>query len=227
MSETERPQPYPVMLDLAGRLAIVVGGSPSAVRAASRLSKHGADVVVISAAVSAELLRLEVDGLVSLEQRGYVRGDLEGAAVAFARSGSAETDAAVVQEAKERNVLVNAQTDPSASTFIVPSVVERGPLQIAVSTGGSAPAVAREVRRGISDAHGWEWGPYVELMGELRTVAVQHTGLSDAALVPMFESVGGGLMRHRIRSGEAVTADMLFEEYAETLKKPEKDGTGA
>jgi len=64
-------------------------------------------------------------------------------------------------------------------------------------------------------------------MGELRTLAVQRTGLSDAALVPMFETVGGAPARYRIRSGEAVTAEELFEEYAKTLKESEKDGTGA
>jgi precorrin-2 dehydrogenase / sirohydrochlorin ferrochelatase len=227
MTGNERPMHYPVALDLAGRLAVVVGGSATAVRAATSLAEHGADVVVISRSVPPELLSLEVDGRATIEQRGYVRGDLEGAAVAFARSGSAETDAAVAAEARERNVLVNVESDPSASSFVVPSVVERGQLQIAVSTGGSAPAVTREVRHGIADAHGWEWGRYVDLMGELRSYAMQRTGLTDADLKPMFDAVGGAPLRYRIRAGEEMTAEQLYERYAETLAEAEKGGTGA
>jgi len=223
MSESERPARYPVMLDVAARLAVVVGATPSAMRAASALAKHGADVVVIAPAVSLDLSRMGSDGLLTIEGRGYVRGDLDGAFIAVAASGSAETDAAVVAEAKERGVLVNTPNDATTSSYSVPSVVSRGPLQIAITTGGGAPMVTREIRRGISDAHGWEWGPYVELMGELRTLAVQRTGQSDADLAPLYDKVGGAPLRYRIRSGESVTAEQLFEEYAEGLKA-ETDG---
>jgi precorrin-2 dehydrogenase / sirohydrochlorin ferrochelatase len=213
MSEAERPAHYPVMLDVVGRLSVVVGGGASALRAAASLAKHGADVVVITPDVSVDLQRMEADGLLTVEPRGYVRGDLEGAFLAVVSSGSSETDAAVAAEARERKTLLNVQSDGAASDFIVPSVVVRGDLQIAVSTQGKAPSAAREVRRSIAEAYGPEWGRYVELVGELRTLAVERTGLSDADLAHLFAYVADSDARERIAGGGDVTAEDLYRSY--------------
>jgi precorrin-2 dehydrogenase/sirohydrochlorin ferrochelatase len=225
MSDGERRAHYPVMLDVVGRLAVLVGGGPSVLRAARALSKCGADVVVITAEATDELLRMEMDGLLTVESRGYVRGDLDGAFMAVAASGSPEIDAAVQEEAQTRSVLLNVQSDGAASSFIVPSLVERGALQIAVSTGGIAPAAAREVRRGIAGAYGWEWGSYVEILGELRTLAMERTGLSDKELAPLFAAVADTDIRWRLRAGEKITAAELFEIHGATVV-PAAAGSG-
>jgi siroheme synthase-like protein len=112
-------------LDVTGRLTVVVGGGPLALRVASSLIRHGAEVVVIAPHESPELLRLRADGLLSVKSRGYVRGDLEGAFLVVADSGSAETDAAVASEAEERNVLVGVGTDSAASTFVMSPAARR------------------------------------------------------------------------------------------------------
>jgi precorrin-2 dehydrogenase / sirohydrochlorin ferrochelatase len=229
MSETERPPFYPVMLDLVGRSAVVVGGGPSALRAATALASHGADVVVISPTVSEDLRHMERDGVLKVEPRGYVRGDLDGAMLVVAASGSAETDAAVSDEARARNVLINVQTDGAASSFIVPSVVQRGDLQIAVSTGGKAPVVARQVKRRIAYAYDWEWGSYVALVADLRALAVQRTGLSDADLAPLFTFVADSDVLYRIRSGQDVVAEDVYRSYLESIESTtaETGGTDA
>lgn len=218
-------QPYAVMLNVAGKLAVIVGGDARSVRAAKSLSSHGADVVVISPAISEELLAMEGDGELTVEARGYARGDLDGAFIAVAASGSAEVDGAVVREAREVGALVNVPGDAGASDFIVPSVVRRGRLQVAVATAGGAPWVTREVRRGIAETYGPEWDDYTRLMSELRVLAMDKTGLSDAGLAPLFAAVDAPEVRRLLAAGRRFTAQELFDEHAAALSAaPAKDG---
>lgn len=218
--DAARPaQPYAVMLNVAGRLAVVVGSGAGAVRAAKSLVSHGADVVVISPKVPKDLLAMEGVGDLSVEARAFERGDLSGALIAIAASGSEETDAAVAAEARERGVLLNVPGDAAASDFIVPSLVRRGPLQIAVTTGGGAPSVAREVRRGIAAVYGPEWEPYTCLIADLRTHAIGRTGLTDAELAPMFAYVESSFVCARLQAGETLTAERLYDEYVSTVRK--------
>jgi precorrin-2 dehydrogenase/sirohydrochlorin ferrochelatase len=218
------------MLDLDGRLAVIVGTGPAAVRMAISLKKHGADVVVITPDVTRDLQNMQWNGEITVEPRGYVRGDLEGAFLVVAASDSEETDAAVAEEARERGTLINMRRDGAASSFIVPSVVRRGDLQIAVSTAGKAPSVARQVKRAIAVRYGEEWGPYTQLVADLRTLAVERTGLSDQELAPLFSFVVDSGALERIRSGENVTAKDVYRWYRtslEALKDQDRgEGTG-
>jgi precorrin-2 dehydrogenase/sirohydrochlorin ferrochelatase len=215
------------MLDVVGRLAVIIGSTPAAVRAASSLAKHGADVVIVTPDVSTELMDMESAGTLSIEPRGYVRGDLAGAMLVVIASGSEETDAAIVSEAREHNVLVNVQTDAASSDFIVPSVVRRGDLQVAVSTAGKAPSVARQVRRSIARAHGEEWGPYVQLVADLRALAVARTGASEAELAPLFSFVEDSDVLYRLHAGEKVTAEELYASYAASRGEASSEGSGS
>lgn len=209
--------PYAVMLNVAGKLAVVVGNGPGAIRAANSLVAHGADVVVIAPEVADDLLRMEAEGELSVEVRQYKRGDLDSAFLAIAASGSAEIDAAVATEAREGGVLVNVTSDAGISDFIVPSVVRRGALQIAITTGGGAPSVAREVRRVTAALYGPEWEQYTRLVTELRAIAIERTGLPDAELTCLFASVAASDLRNRLAEGETATAEELWEKYADTV----------
>ena len=220
----EAAQPYAVMLNVGGRLAVIVGGDARSIRAAKSLSAHGADVVVISPDVSHELLCMEADGELTVESHGYARGDLDGAFIAVAASGSAEIDAAVGREAREVGALLNVPGDAGASDFIVPAVLRRGPLQIAVATAGGSPWVTREVRRGIGEAYGPEWDAYTRLMSELRLLAIDRTGLTDAELAPLFAAVDAPEVRRLLVAGRTFTAQELFDEHAAALAAAKKDG---
>jgi precorrin-2 dehydrogenase/sirohydrochlorin ferrochelatase len=206
------PQPYAVLLDMAERLAVVVGAGPAALRTIRSLRTHGADILVVAPVIPEEILDMERAGELAAEQRDYRRGDLDGAFMAFAASGSERIDAAVALEARESCILVNVQGDAAASDFIVPSIVARGALQIAVSTGGAAPQVAREVRRGISAAYGPEWEAYTALLSEMRVLAIVRDGLGDAEATQLLESVTASGLLQRLADGESVGAEQLLAE---------------
>jgi siroheme synthase-like protein len=224
MSPAPSFERYPVLLDVTGRLAVVIGSTHAAERAAVALVAHGADVVVITTDASASLVGLEADGSLTVEQRGYVRGDLAGAFIAVSASGSPEIDAAVRDEARTAGVLVSIAADAGASDFTVPSVVQRGPLQITVSTGGIAPAVAKRVRRQIAAAYGSEWGIYAALLGAVRTRAIERFGVGDAELKPLFDSIADSDLLYRINAGEDPTADEVLEQHAAAMEPEGGDG---
>jgi precorrin-2 dehydrogenase/sirohydrochlorin ferrochelatase len=205
---------YPVFLDLAGRLCVIVGGGAVALRKARTLAEYKADVVVIAPDVSAELVEMQADGLITVEQRGYVRGDLADAFLAICATDSEEVNRAVYAEAQERRCLVNVVDVPELCSFIGPSVVRRGGLQIAISTGGAAPAVAKRLRKRFSSELGEEWGDYVTLMGEVRALVIERVPGGEAARKPIFERIADSDLLERMGRGERPSAKKVFKEFA-------------
>ncbi len=203
---------YPVFLDLRNRLAIVVGGGSAGERKARGLLKHGADVAVIAPDPTPGLIEAETDGLLTIERRAYERGDLAGAFVTICVEPADEVRRAVFAEAEERGCLVSILDAPDSSNFSTPSVVRRGALQIAISTAGLAPAVAKQIRARLQDEFGEEWAAYVSLLGELRGLLVQRMPTADHRAV--LESLAASDLLDQIRDGHAPDAEALFEEYA-------------
>lgn len=155
---------YPVFLDLSGRRCVVVGGGAVATRKVSKLLEAGAEVVVVSPEVRPELLGMNVE----VYDRAYEYGDLEGVDLAFAATDSREVNAAVAREARERGVRINVADRPSEGDFSVPSTLRRGGLQVAVSTGGASPTLARRIRNELEGSFGPEWAGVVEELEAVR-----------------------------------------------------------
>lgn len=204
---------YPVYLDLNGRLAVVIGGGHVAERKVKTLLRHGAQVLVVSPEVGPDLELLEDECAVTVERRGYVRGDLENAFVVVCATDAPEVNRAVFEEAEDRGCLVNVVDVPELCNFIVPSIVHRGPFQIAISTAGAAPAVAKRVRKRLSEEFGDEWGAYVMLMGQVRTLVMER--VPDAAeRKRMFEAMADSDLLARIAAGETPAAEKVFTQFA-------------
>jgi precorrin-2 dehydrogenase/sirohydrochlorin ferrochelatase len=149
---------YPIFLDLSGRRCVVVGGGEVASRKARKLLQARAEVVVISPEITPELGSVAVE----VHRRLYEEGDLDNAYLAFAATDSREVNAAVAREAKERGIPVNVADKPSEGDFALPSTLRRGRLQVAVSTGGASPALARRIKDELEESFGPEWSGLVE-----------------------------------------------------------------
>ncbi len=159
---------YPVFLDIKDAPCVVVGGGEVAARKTEGLVGAGAAVTVISPKVTESLGRLVDNGQVRHLKRPFRRGDTRGAALVIAASSERGVNKDVLEEARAAGIPVNVADDPGGSAFIVPSVIRRGGLTVAVSTGGKCPALARRVRLEIEKAIGSEYGPLLEIMGRLR-----------------------------------------------------------
>ena len=164
MIEGENVVLYPIFLDLSGRRCVVVGGGGVADRKARKLLQARAEVVVISPEVGAELESVAVE----IHRRPYREGDLEGAYLAFAATNVREVNRAVAREAKERGIPVNVADNPQEGDFALPSTLRRGGLQVAVSTGGASPTLARRIRGELEEAFGPEWAGIVEELDRAR-----------------------------------------------------------
>ena len=203
---------YPVFLDLAGRLSVVIGGGAVAERKVTTLVDHGARVVVVSPDLTAALEDLARQDRISVERRPYVRGDLDGAFIVVCSTDSEEVNRAVYAEAEHVGCLVNVVDVPELCNFIVPSIVSRGPLQIAVSTAGAAPAVAKRIRRGLEVEFGDEWGDYVELLGRVRAL-VMVSEPDGERRARVFEAIADSDLLDRIRRGERPEAPEVYAEF--------------
>jgi precorrin-2 dehydrogenase/sirohydrochlorin ferrochelatase len=132
---------YPIFLDLRDRQVVVIGGGRVAARKVSGLAAAGARVRVIAPEVQRGLRAQEI------ERRPYRRGDLRGAELAFAATGQRAVNHAVAAEARRRRIPVNVADALEECTFVVPARLNRRGVQIAISTGGRHPRLAKELRQ--------------------------------------------------------------------------------
>lgn len=163
------PAFYPAFIDLTGRRCLVVGGGPVGTEKAEKLVDVGAEVRLASPEITDRLAELVATGAVGeLHRRAYRTGDLDGCLLVIAATDDAAVNRQVWEDGEARRMLVNVVDVPELCNFIVPSIMRRGELAVAVSTGGASPVVARAVRRRIETEIGSEWGELVAMLRETR-----------------------------------------------------------
>ena len=160
---------YPAFLDLRGRPAVVVGGGEVAFRKVESLLAGGARLKVVAPELHSGIEDLAGRGMVTVERRPYLSGDLQGAMLAVAATSDLEVNRAVAAEASERNLLLNVVDVPELCNFIVPSVIRRDELTVAISTGGLSPSLAKHIRQKLEETLVPEYGAFLRLLGTLRS----------------------------------------------------------
>ena len=160
---------FPVFLDVRRKKCVVIGGGQVAFRKIRTLLDCGASVTVISPVLHPDLSELANKKSIQVIRRSYKSRDLKGAFIVIAATGTKETNRKVAKEAGRVGALVNVVDDPEPSDFIVPSLLRRGDLTIAISTGGMSPALARKIRTRLEDSFGEEYGLLVSLVEEVRS----------------------------------------------------------
>ncbi|HZG87073.1 precorrin-2 dehydrogenase/sirohydrochlorin ferrochelatase family protein [Paenibacillus sp.] len=202
---------YPMMARLDGKTCVVVGGGPVGWRKAAGLLACGARTIVVAPHAVPALAEAARDGRLVWHRRAFAPGDLAGAALAFAATDDAATNALVRAEASREGVWLNAAYEAGEGDFVVPSAVRRGKLLLAATTSGASPLLARRIASEWEETYGAEYAAYVELLERLRR-AVQASGADPgrkaAALGRLLDA--GAL--ERLRAGEspaAVEADCL------------------
>jgi uroporphyrin-III C-methyltransferase / precorrin-2 dehydrogenase / sirohydrochlorin ferrochelatase len=164
------PFGYPVFLELAGRRAVVIG--ETAVREGKVEGLLAADITAVTVVAERPAARLEslaaLDERVTLERRPWRADDLAGMFVCVASSDDPAERSAIAREARDRGVLVNVMDDIPNCDWAAPSIVRRGELALAISTGGASPALAKKLRLQLSATFGEEWGEVLRVLREMR-----------------------------------------------------------
>ena len=137
---------FPVMLDLTHRPCLVVGGGAVAQRKVEGLLEAGARVTVVTPSLTHALLAMATEARLHWRPREYAQGDATDFALVMVATDDARVNVAVAAECRERGIWVNCADDPERCDFILPSVLRRGAVIVAVSTGGQSPTMARLVR---------------------------------------------------------------------------------
>jgi precorrin-2 dehydrogenase/sirohydrochlorin ferrochelatase len=159
---------YPAFIDLHGKIAVVIGGGNVSERKVRALIKAGARVKVISPHITGGLAKLGKKGMLKHIGRNYRKGDLADAFIVIAGTSSSRTNDRIAGDARG---LVNVIDAPSRGNFIVPSVVDRGKLTIAISTGGASPAVSKAIRKEMELMYGAEFTRYLRFLERIRKKA--------------------------------------------------------
>lgn len=195
---------FPVFLvGLAKRRCVVVGGGHVAAEKLRALLNAGAGRIDVVAPELGEALRPLVDGdRLRHLARAFDPADLDGAFLAIAATDDPAVNRQVFEEAEARGILAQVVDDPGHCAFIMPSVVRRGDLTVAISTGGACPALAVRLRERLERELGEEYAAFVELAGELRPEIMDS--IADPALRKelWYQIVDSDVLRH-LKAGDS------------------------
>jgi precorrin-2 dehydrogenase/sirohydrochlorin ferrochelatase len=159
---------YPAILDLAGRKALVVGAGKVGEGKIRGLLQADAHVRAVSLEATDEVRRWADEGTIDLQLRAYETADLDGCFLVIAATERNETNVRVSEDAEARRMLCNVVDVTHLCNFILPSIMRRDDLAIAVSTGGASPALARKIRLSLEATYGDEYAVAMKLLGALR-----------------------------------------------------------
>ncbi len=160
---------YIACLRLSGRRCVVVGGGDIGLEKVEGLLACDADVTLIAPEAHPELAQLALEGSIRWEQREYAgAADLDGALIAIAATDDTDLNIRVFEDAEARAMLVNVVDVPPLCNFILPAIVRTGPLAVAISTAGASPALAKRMKREISELFGEPYALLAILLNDAR-----------------------------------------------------------
>jgi uroporphyrin-III C-methyltransferase/precorrin-2 dehydrogenase/sirohydrochlorin ferrochelatase len=162
---------FAAFLDLKRKPGVVVGGGPVAALKAETLLRSGARVTIVAPELCPRLAELTLLGAVRHEARRFQAGDLVGAEIAIAATDDPAVNEAVATAARSLRIPVNVADDAARSSFIMPSVLDRPPVQIAISTAGASPVLARKLRTLIEAAVPHAFGRLAALAARFRAAS--------------------------------------------------------
>lgn len=211
---------YPIYLDIKGKKCIVIGGGKVAERKVFSLLNAGARITVISPDVTSKLDKMAWNGKIDLLKRPYRKGDLKEALLVYATTDDKVANTRISEEAEKKGILLNVADNPDGCDFIVPSVVERGSLSIAISTGGSSPALAKKLRLEMEERYGEEYAVFLDIMAAIRRKLLTK-GTENDKNRKVFNKLASSSMPEMIGNGrweevDKIIVSLLGEEFSLT-----------
>ncbi|MCD6562107.1 MAG: bifunctional precorrin-2 dehydrogenase/sirohydrochlorin ferrochelatase [Deltaproteobacteria bacterium] len=185
---------YPVFLALEGKNALVVGGGKVARRKVETLVEYGALVQIISMELTDGLKKLVEDGKIIHLGTKFEDHLMDGIFLVIAATDDHEFNHKISESARRKGLLINAVDQPADCDFIVPSIVKRGDLQIAISTSGKSPALAKKIRKELETQFGDEYESFLYLMGRLRKEILKKEYPQDENMRIFQEIVNSGIL---------------------------------
>ncbi|HEY4999849.1 MAG TPA: bifunctional precorrin-2 dehydrogenase/sirohydrochlorin ferrochelatase [Usitatibacter sp.] len=204
-------RPYlAAFLDVRGQSGLVVGGGEMAAKRAETLVRSGMRVTVVAPLLCDALAQWMRTGAIAHRAKRFEPADIEGAGVVVAATDDRAVNAAVAEAAKASRIPVNVVDDPSLSTFIVPAVVERAPILVAISTGGASPVLARRLGALIEGALPEAYGRLAAFAARYRAASIRRWP-EAAERARFWERILDGPAAELILAGRDGEADAVIE----------------
>jgi len=184
---------YPVFLNLEGKSVLIVGGGKVAQRKVETLLECGAIIQLVARELTPALEKFKAQQRVAHLAMEFQDAQLKDVFMVIAATDDAALNQKVSKAARARGLLVNAVDQPADCNFIVPAVLRRGGLQIAVSTSGQSPALAKKIREVLEREFGEEYELLINLMGRIRS-AVLNQGFSQETNQRIFEQLADSVL---------------------------------
>ena len=206
---------YPVNLDIQNRKCLVVGGGSVGTRKVMTLLECGAVVTVVSSDVAEELLELAEKKTIELKRRPYESSDIDGMFLVIGATDNEELNRQINKDAEHQNKLCNIADRPEACNFILPSIVNRGNLVIAISTSGKSPAFAKKMRQDLEKEFGEEYDKFLQLMGAIRKKALSEKHEPEAHKHLFEQLINRGLVDMVRNNDEERINSLLLEIFGQ------------
>ncbi len=200
---------YPAFLNLEGRDVLVVGGGKVAARKVDMLLRSGAAVTLVAPEIDSALHKMAKLEQIAVVQRGYRDVDLLSRWLVIAATNCQETNVQVAKNAAAAGILINVVDRPELCNFIVPAVVDRSPLLVAISSAGTSPVLSRSVRNLLERTLPAAYGRLAEFLGSMRDLVATAT-LDDRRRRLLWEEVVEGPSAAAVLSGQEQRAEALF-----------------
>ena len=159
---------YPIFLDIEDRAVLIIGGGNVCARKAETMMKYGARVTVVSPEFTDEIEGWASEGRLAVKRKRYDESDLDGANIVIASTDDQAVNERIAADCRARRIPVNVVDVTPLCEFIVPAIIEKGSVQIAISTGGKSPALARTLKEDLQRLVGPEYAEVNDVLGTLR-----------------------------------------------------------
>ncbi len=211
---------YPIYLDLHGRPCLVVGGGPIATGKVRGLVAAGARVTVVAPEAGSDITEWGAAQTVTWHRRAFVPADLDGQFLVYAATDDREVNAHIYRLANEANRVANAVDDLDHCNFIAPAVARQGAVQVAVSTAGRSPALAKQIRDRVRDeVLSPETAALADFLGRWRPDVKCHIDTYERRQA-LWEGVLEGCVPALLVDGDEARADAAMREYLRRAAAP-------
>jgi uroporphyrin-III C-methyltransferase/precorrin-2 dehydrogenase/sirohydrochlorin ferrochelatase len=214
---------FPIFLTLKDRPCTVIGGGAVAHRKINTLLKSGATITLISPQLCDELQQKVTNKLIAYHARNFTDSDLNNSFIAIAATDDSEVNRHIARVAEQKNVLVNVADSLALSNFIMPSVLDRSPVTIAVSTGGASPVLAKSLRMKLETLIPSACGRLAAISEEYRAKVKAHFP-EQRQRKAFWENTLAGPFAELVYAGQDIMARQLLDELLE--KEAEQNPMG-
>ena len=205
----------PIFLDIEGQACLVIGAGSIAARKVKMLCKSGARVTVIANEISERMQELANNFSINIEQRSFIDTDVDGHRLVIAATNDAGLNKHISQLAKQKNIFVNVADDFSAGDVVLPSVIDRDPIQIAITTGGASPVLARNLRGNLERCTPAAYGSLAKLVEKFRA-RVSNLITDEVKRRRFWEEVLQGPIAEMVLAGKADVAEETLRQKLES-----------